>query len=103
MKLFIDDERFPPDDGWVIARTSSEAISRLQFYKMSCLNSTIRPEVVSFDHDLGGDDTTRPVVLWIIENEFFPLRATVHSMNTVGREWIEGMIQRYFPEECFYR
>lgn len=53
---------------------------------------------ISFDHDLGGDDTSRRVVLWLCENSEpnkWPATASVHSMNPIGREWLTGMIQRY--------
>jgi hypothetical protein len=92
-KLWIDDLRTPPE-GWQWAKTSAYAINFLTWSRM--LN--IRPEIISFDHDLGGDDTTRPVVLWCCEYDFWPTEAYVHSMNNVGREWLCGMIQRYAPE-----
>jgi hypothetical protein len=43
---------------------------------------------ISFDHDLGGDDTTRPVMLWIIESNFWPEVVAVHSANRVGKDWL---------------
>jgi hypothetical protein len=52
---------------------------------------------MSLDHDLGGDDTTRPIVLWMCENESWPTTVHVHTANPVGREWLEGMIERYKP------
>lgn len=45
----------------MVARTSAEAIDVLVKHGHDC-------EVVSLDHDLGDDDTTRPVVLWMCEN-----------------------------------
>ncbi len=86
--LWIDDIR-PPPDGWTGVQTSADAIELL---------SLIEFEEVSFDHDLGGDDTTRPVILWLCEHPWaWPAVATVHSANPVGREWLEGMIRRYKP------
>jgi hypothetical protein len=52
-------------------------------------------DVMSFDHDLGGDDTTRSLVMWMCENDVFPASALVHSSNSVGSEWLVGMLQRY--------
>lgn len=52
-------------------------------------------EAISFDHDLGGEDTTRPVVLYMCEFDFFPNKAYVHSANPVGIEWLTGMLDRY--------
>jgi hypothetical protein len=46
LKLFLDDERFPPDDGseWVIVRSAFEAM-------LYCMDHGC-PEFISFDHDL---------------------------------------------------
>lgn len=87
MKLWVDDLR-PPPDGWWWAKSSKRAIAFLYY-----------PFVIemSLDHDLGGDDTTRPVVLWMCEHGVWPNVVTCHSANPPGREWIEGMIGRYHP------
>lgn len=88
MKLWIDDIRLPPP-GWEWAKSSTEAIA--------ILSSNVVDEV-SFDHDLGGDDTSRRVVIWICENDFcFPPVCRIHSANPVGIDWLEGMINRYGP------
>jgi len=50
---------------------------------------------MSLDHDLGDDDTTRPVVMWCCYNDWWPDSVVVHSANPVGVEWLEGMIERY--------
>lgn len=100
MKIWVDDIRTPPDDSWDIwAKTSSKVIDILE--KCKYLVDTGSPEFIpiymSLDHDLGGDDTTRPIVLWMCENEFWPDEVVVHSANYVGVEWLEGMIKRYHP------
>lgn len=87
IKLWIDDLRKPPGSEWLWATNSKDAIFILGTSPIS---------EVSFDHDLGGDDTTRPVVLWLCENpERWPDYCAVHSMNPIGREWLIGMIERY--------
>lgn len=87
-KLWIDDLRTPPGNDWLWATSSSEAI-----FLLSTVSDIIE---ISFDHDLGGDDTTRPVVLWLCENpDKWPDYCVVHSMNPIGRTWLEGMISRY--------
>ncbi|MHA4848749.1 cyclic-phosphate processing receiver domain-containing protein [Rhodococcus sp. MSC1_016] len=85
MRLWVDDLRTPPD-GWEWAKTSAAAIARLDAGGV---------EQLSLDHDLGGDDTTRPVVLWMCEHEVWPREIRVHSANPVGVEWLTGMIDRY--------
>lgn len=87
MKLWIDDLR-PAPKGFDWAKTSQEAIDMIQ--------ANPPYEHISFDHDLGGEDTTRRVVLWLCYNEEkWCKTASVHSMNSIGREWLTGMIQRY--------
>ena len=90
MKIWVDDIRTPPDDTWVWAKNSFHA-------KMFLIGAKSKDgvEIMSLDHDLGGDDTTRPVVLWCCENNFWPGKVVVHTANPVGREWLEGMIERY--------
>lgn len=93
MRLWVDDLRTPPDDGemWTWALSSKEAIQQLALFR----NEVIE---ISFDHDLGGDDTTRRVVLWICETDYpWPPVVRVHTANPVGREWLVGMINRYGP------
>lgn len=91
MKLFIDDVRNPPDDSWVVARSSKEALS---FVKENGL-----PDMISFDHDLGGEDTTRVFLHEITEMildkklTFKPFEYLIHSANPVGRDWIENYLE----------
>ncbi|MFE7744388.1 cyclic-phosphate processing receiver domain-containing protein [Nocardia sp. NPDC057455] len=92
MKLFVDDER-PAPDGWMLAKTSLDAIAWLHLSRARAE----RLEALSLDHDLGGDDTTRPVMLWMCENEYWPQWMKVHSMNPVGCDWLKGMADRYGP------
>lgn len=93
MKLFIDDERRPVDDSWEIVRSSQEAIDWVITNGL--------PEFISFDHDLGGDDTSMIFVHWLInymlDNEikdevpFF-----VHSQNPIGKRNIEGLLLNFY-------
>lgn len=92
MKLFIDDER-PAPMMWDLALTSRDALALLEVYK----SIPKAVDAISFDHDLGGDDTTRPVVLWMCENDFWPESVFVHTGNPIGEEWLVGMIRRYAP------
>jgi hypothetical protein len=89
--LFIDDERFPPEDGkdWVVVRTSCEATLYVARYGM--------PDYISFDHDLGGCDTSMKFVAWLTEAVLdnrvcIPLAFNyyIHSQNPVGSKNIKG-------------
>lgn len=98
MKIWVDDIRTPPDKSWVWLKTSEQTIFMLSAFKIWGEDHSLPPpEAMSLDHDLGGDDTTRPIVLWCCENDFWPVETVVHSANPVGREWLEGMIERYGP------
>jgi hypothetical protein len=98
-KLYIDDIRNPKGKGFDIVRNSKEAID--------FLNSNGCPEYISFDHDLGGHDTSMVIVKFLIEKDldsiednneiFIPMsfKFNVHSANPVGAANIEGYLNSY--------
>lgn len=59
--------------------------------------------MISFDHDLGDDDTAMIFVKWLIDydldnnGKIIPenFSYNVHSANPVGKENIEGLLQSY--------
>ena len=82
-KLFIDDERFPIANDWVIARSSADAIKQIVERGM--------PAEIAFDHDLGGEDTVFRLLNWLTDQLIdgklqFPsnFRYSIHSQNPVG-------------------
>jgi len=94
-KLFIDDERFPPGDGkgWDIVRSSAQAIQYVSKNGM--------PDIISFDHDLGGDDTAVIFINWLTEqlidgNVTIPpyFSFEVHSQNPIGANNIRGKMNQ---------
>lgn len=97
MKIWVDDIRTPPKgehdifSKWLWMKNSEDTIGLLGWAQYH--GYTIKE--MSLDHDLGGDDTSRPIVLWCCENDFWPVEIRVHTANPVGREWLEGMISRY--------
>lgn len=94
-KLFIDDERDPvkmENEHWLIARTSEEAILAVTVMGM--------PTYISFDHDLGGIDTSMVFVDWLIswclDNNHAPnFDFYVHSQNPVGVANINGRLHSF--------
>ncbi len=91
--LYIDDIR-NPEGIFDIARTSNEAIEYMK--TNGC------PSYISWDHDLGGSDTSMVVVNWMIEtdldnNGFIPCDFSffVHSANPVGAANIESKLNNY--------
>ncbi|EIN00396.1 hypothetical protein WQE_15236 [Paraburkholderia hospita] len=93
--LFIDDLRDPPSDRWVVARSSEEAISLLK--RRGCSAK------ISFDHDLGGDDTAMVVARWLVNidldvsGRFIPdhFKFAVRSANPVGASNLKGHLEAY--------
>ena len=99
-KMFIDDERHPVDSSWCICRNSLACCICVETYGI--------PSHISFDHDLGGDDTSILFINWLIDylidnNLVLPKDFSyyVHSQNPVGTENIRnkmnGIID-YFKE-----
>jgi len=102
MKLFLDDERFPPDINliWVTVRSYEEAVTYCQ--KHGC------PSFISFDHDLGCDKFGNPnktgydFVKWLVDMDIehgtiIPqcFTFTVHSQNPVGAKNIQMYLDNY--------
>lgn len=95
--LFLDDERFPPDDGraWVVVRSVAEAQAWIQAH--GC------PGYVSFDNDLGeGAPEGWRLAQWLIEQdlqcpEFVPesFVFAVHSQNCVRGPDITARLTGY--------
>lgn len=88
-KLFIDDERNSPDNTWVVVRSSDQA--------MDYIKNNGWPEFISFDHDLGGDDTTivflkKLINIW--DNNKIP-EYKVHSANPVGTKNIISFMKSW--------
>lgn len=93
MRLFIDDLRTPVEfENWVVAKNAKEAITELKL----CLNRGEELEAISYDHDLGEDDSIRRVVNWQVRNGMRPRVASIHSSNPVGREWLFAAMERDF-------
>lgn len=90
-RLFIDDVRDPPEGEWVVVRSSSEALA---YVKENGL-----PAFISFDHDLGGEDTTmvflRKLVDTVWNGDDIPPEYTVHSANPVGSKNIVSFMESW--------
>lgn len=94
IQLWIDDVRVPPtNESWVWVKNSKDALE--------ILHSNISIDTISFDHDLGGEDTTIPVVNELEAMAYHGLRpyikCYVHSANPVGRDKLQKSI-----ESCEY-
>ena len=100
-KLYIDDIRTPKRNDYIVARSSSQAIDIM-------IECGI-PGFISFDHDLGGDDTSIKVINWLTEQLMesgikLPtgFAYKVHSANPVGKMNIQfdmDNIIKHFGEQ----
>ena len=92
-RMFLDDERFPVDDNWVIVRDFASAVEYV------CKNGF--PQFVSFDHDIGEGPSGHKFALWLIERDLdhhdMPddFDYEVHSQNPVGAMNIRSVLNSY--------
>lgn len=91
-KMFLDDLRIPDIEDYIVVRSSKEAIEYIKEHGM--------PSFISFDHDLGGDDTAINVVNFITEGllddelkleEDFDFK--IHSANPIGSANIDAKMR----------
>ena len=88
-RLWVDDLR-PAPPGWTWAKSSAAAIELLDEGEFAA---------ISLDHDLGGEDTTRPVVLWLCEHDRWP--EVVHVSQSregllTGHKSREGVLHGFW-------
>lgn len=88
-KMFLDDERWPVKDEYVIVRSFEEAIAYMTENGL--------PEFITFDHDLGGWRNGFHVADWIVgyclDNDIHELpKWEIHSQNPVGAENIRKLL-----------
>jgi hypothetical protein len=89
MKLWLDDVR-PAPNGWAWAKTSQEAITILKDWWNEI-------EIISLDHDLGGNDNGYKVLIFIeytvaIEGYPFSPEILIHTANPAAREKMEAAV-----------
>lgn len=99
MRLYIDDIRQPKFIFDHITRSSKESIDFMK--KFGC------PSYISFDHDLGGDDTAMNIVKWMVEMDLDnpgwitkSFDFNVHSANPVGKANLEGYLGVYLRQRA---
>lgn len=93
--LVIDDEKtfdFPSDWDVTYARTLDEGTTHVIFGRW---------EEIWLDHDLGGDDTIRPLVLELAQRAYYGFiypvdEFVICSLNVVGQKWIESTLNPYY-------
>ncbi len=88
-KLFLDDLRHPPNDGFILVKDIDE-------FKEMVLTFGL-PDVIAFDHDLGQGQGREGIdaINWLIDDKEFDLRKceiTCHSDNWHGKQNILGKV-----------
>ena len=82
MKIWFDDLRPMPEEFDIWIKTSEECMAFI-------LEHSTKIELISFDHDLGGEDTAIPVAKMLERlayfNEINPIKWRVHSANPEGK------------------
>lgn len=75
-------------EDWIVCRNSSEALV--------CVRENGIPDFISFDHDLGGEDTAMVFVkAWVeVIGKKFPA-FYIHSSNPIGKENLKSFIFSY--------
>ena len=105
MKLFIDDIRNAPDDKWNVARTVTEAIRCIYYYRDQL-------EEISIDHDIshqiGMGELSRPYpcgetfsavcyyMAVVYDQSYSPKKPKVvlHTSNLIGAENMQLILSR---------
>jgi hypothetical protein len=95
-KLFLDDERYPTDNSWVIARNYDDAVWYVKSYGV--------PYHIAFDHDLGspanmtGYDFAKWFCAYVEDNNVIlddDFVFTIHSQNPIGAENIKAFMKNF--------
>jgi len=103
--LVIDDVKeftFPADCDVQYARTLEDGFAQLErIFKLPLIEAPVEFELW-LDHDLGGEDTIRPLCLSLAEMAYYdntyPLtRIVICSLNPVGIKWMESTLSPYYP------
>jgi hypothetical protein len=101
VRLWLDDERPPPDDTWHWVRSANQF---LRIWQLG--NGKYDVTEISFDHDLAsynqvtGDEITGYHCLcavektWRYDADYVPPVMHVHSANPVGRIRMQKLIDR---------
>lgn len=101
-KLWVDDERPAPGEGWVTVKTSSAAIRAINAPDKYTGDVEFWEEI-SLDHDLGGDDTGFKVLDHLIahgqEYGLWPAVLTIHTANPPARQRMLAAANADLPSE----
>lgn len=88
-EMWLDDKR-PAPEGYIWVKTAKEAIALLQEGQVT---------FASLDHDLGFGGSGYDVVCFMERTGLWPRDGIkIHSMNPVGRQYMQMAIDRHYGE-----
>jgi hypothetical protein len=87
VKLFIDDERQPPNAGWLVARNFENAVAIMTQYRDTLTD-------VSFDNDLGLRLEGRDALKFLVDNAIAVTHINIHSQNHIAERWMLDYVQQ---------
>ncbi len=90
-KIYLDDERFPKSDGWMIVRNFDDFTALIELMGV--------PKSISFDNDLGeGQPEGYDCAKWMVNEKQFDTRGMevfVHSANPKAPANIYGLFNNW--------
>ncbi len=91
MKIYLDDERMPPDDSWLLLRHPSPVVRMLIMNEGKVTHLSLDHDLACFDGFRGAEITGYDVLCKIeqavVEGTLQQVpKLTVHSANPVGRK-----------------
>ena len=94
--VVVDDMRYFPDLDCTYLRTLDEAMEWLNGYMFMPI-----PVELWLDHDLGGDEDVRPLVIkleeFLARHPQVPMEVRIVSDNPAGRKYIRQALEDYVP------
>lgn len=90
MKLFVDDYRTPPAQGFECAEDYEGAVFLIKYMTF---------EFVTLDYDLGGGYTGLDILKFMHENKRYPQRLNIHSDHSEGRWLMKSYAEENFPAD----
>ena len=88
-KLFVDDTRTPPENGFDCAEDYDGAVFMLQFFEY---------DFVTLDYSLGSESSNGLEILkFMHSNKIYPAHINIHSNHTEGRELMRRYAEENFP------
>ncbi len=87
-RLFVDDSRNFPSNGYECCSTVGEAILLLDIIPF---------DYITLDYTLANHETCMEILIYMKENNIFVPNINIHSNNIFGREEMRKYCKKNFP------